>query len=91
MTCDDHWGHVRQNLTPTVHLLPAAPANFGAFVDDIHMNICYEVVSMLCSEIVTLERSITSHVFRVLTLFRVISCADFDFDAHLSQIREEMR
>ena len=86
-------GHVKRNLrsVPFQHL---KFANFGLFAGDMDMNRCWEVTSMVYTDIVTFPRSnevirgqwplMTSYViFGGFCAPGVIWCANFEFDIRL--------
>ena len=96
----DFQGHVKRNLR-SVQFLRLKLANFGIFAGDMDIDRCYEVISMIYTDIVTVPRStevtrgqwplMTSYViFRVVVPTEVIWGADIEFDTRLSFICVEI-
>ena len=96
----DFRGHVKRNLR-SVSFQCLKLANIGMFAGDMDMDRCWEVTSMVNTDIVTFPRStevirgrrplMTSYVsFRVFVPPEVIWCADFEFDIRLPFICAEI-
>ena len=89
----DFRGHVKRNLR-SVPFQRLKHANIGMFASDMDINRCWEVTSMVYTDIVSFPRSagairgqwplMTSYVsFRVFMLSGVIWCAAFEFGIRL--------
>ena len=90
-------GHVKRNLR-SVPFQCLKLSNFGIFAGDMDMDRCYEVTSVIYTDIVTIPMSnevirsqlplITSHViFRVCVPPGIAWCATFEFGIRLSFIQ----
>ena len=96
----DIQGHVKRNLR-SVLFQRLKLANFGIFAGDMDMDRCWEVTSVVYTDIVTFPRSsevvrgqwplMTSNViFRIFESPGVIWCSDIDFGIRLPFICVEL-